>query len=105
MKTKQVTLTQTGFFIEGTATINLWGGGQGEIPMTKIRIDFEDFNKANLLGCVNDGQFGCESIEHAYVDIYNDFDHGAYQTYNRTIEIKGTHYRNKNYFCNGVESC
>lgn len=66
---KDVTLKHIGYRCKGIATINLWGGGQGKVEMQSWDID--EFNDKNVIGGVNDGQFGCESIESAIVCVDN----------------------------------
>ena len=57
------------FEIDGTALLNLWGGGQGEIDMEQYRLPAEHFSKDNVLRCVNDHGFGCESIAAAVIEV------------------------------------
>jgi hypothetical protein len=99
---KQITLQQTGYVIKGLATLNLWGGGQGEIEMNAVTIPCDKLTHKNILRCINDGQFGCESIECAIVQIYDDYNNGAYREYNRSFDIKGMDIRNKKYFHRGI---
>ena len=73
IKNETRTLYLTGFEIRGYATINMWGGGQGNIRMDAKRLKLKEFSKNNILGCINDGQFGCESIECAEIEIYKVF--------------------------------
>ena len=88
MKAKTVTLKQTGYSISGESVLNLWGGGQGTIDISAGIIPLDKLSKENLLKCVNDGRFGCESIDCARViieDLYED----GYTQYNCEIEISG----------------
>lgn len=71
---KQVTLNQVGYVVGGEATLNLWGGGQGTIEMNETTID--ELTIENILKSINDGGFGCESIEEATVIIYALYEHG-----------------------------
>ena len=70
MVAQQITLNHVGYSIEGEAVLNLWGGGQGTIEMKKVRINKDELTVENILSAINDGQFGCESIDFATVDIY-----------------------------------
>ena len=70
MVAQQITLNHVGYSIEGEAILNLWGGGQGTIEMNTIRINKDELTVENILSAINDGQFGCESIDFATVDIY-----------------------------------
>lgn len=87
MKTK--TITQIGIEIQGWAIITMWGGGQGEIGMDKTFIPNNEISKATILGAVNDGQFGCQSIDSAQIEIYYVYDDPlfGYKEYNRTLFI------------------
>lgn len=80
---KTVKLKQIGYRIGGISLINMWGGGQGEIEM-----DSEDIIgtilKDKIIKCVNDGRFGCESIESANVNIFDLFE-GDYTEFNRMV--------------------
>lgn len=95
-------LKQIGYLVGGLANINLWGGGQGEIEMHPKTIFLNELSKDNLLRCVNDGGFGCESIEDVTMDIFDLFENN-YSEFNRTIIISGTSHRNKNLFCKGIK--
>jgi hypothetical protein len=67
---KSVQLKQIGWLIKGTAIINYWGGGQGVVTMQPQKIIGSILTKEYLLGAVNDGGFGCISIESAEIDVY-----------------------------------
>ena len=84
MKTK--TITQIGIEIQGWATITMWGGGQGEIGMDKTFIPNNEISKAAILRAVNDGQFGCQSIDSALIEIYDVYNL-SFKEYNRTLFI------------------
>jgi len=57
------------FMIEGSAKINLWGGGCGTVEMDTARFVTEDgLTLSDIADNLNDGRFGCESI--AYGDVY-----------------------------------
>ena len=83
MKTK--TIKQIGIIVNGTATLNLWGGGTGIIEMESYFLPNDKITKDNILHCVNDNGFGCESISHAEIDISIKYDNGSVE-YDRTIE-------------------
>lgn len=68
---KTITLNFTNYILKGEATINLWGGGQGNYPMYDIELDNIDNITLNTL---NDGGFGCESIAGAYIVIYENYE-------------------------------
>lgn len=101
MKPRKVTLKQIGYTIRGASLINLWGSGQGEMSMDSSFISLDIFSKTALLKCINDGQFGCESLESAEVDIYDTFDNG-YKEFNRTIQVSGSLRYRQDLFCRGV---
>lgn len=82
MKTK--TITQTGYLVKGTATIKRWGGDEGNVKMDENFIPYNKLNKSNLLGCINDGQYGCQSVIYAELDIYIKYDNGSTE-FDRTI--------------------
>lgn len=70
MGNKTITLNFTNYIIKGETTINLWGGGQGNIKMDDVALDSIDNITLDML---NDGGFGCESIAGAYIDIYENY--------------------------------
>jgi|WetSurSiteA1Bulk_404760.scaffolds.fasta_scaffold03388_4 hypothetical protein len=90
---KKKTIHQTGILIQGIALLNLWGGEKGEIIMTEKFLANEDISKDNILRCINDAQFGCESIESAWIDIYIDYEYGFGREYDRTIVANLPRYR------------
>ena len=70
-KKKTVTLELTGYEMGGTSVINLWGGGQGTIQMDIVKFSPDKKpTRAMLAKEINDGRFGCESIETATVILY-----------------------------------
>ena len=71
---KTVSLKQTGILIKGESLLNLWGGGQCSIEMESYFLPIGKATKDNILRCVNDNGFGCESIECANIDIYDVFE-------------------------------
>ena len=68
-----ITLKQVGYKISGTATLNLWGGGQGEIEMKEYQTKTK--KDAEILKGINDNGFGCESIEKVKVFISKLYEH------------------------------
>ena len=100
MKKKTITLEQTGIVIQGIALLNLWGGGQGEIIMDEKRIPLNKVSKENILRCVNDARFGCESIESAVIEIYTEYDGGTAVVFERTITVDNPRYRE--FYCRGI---
>lgn len=88
---KKVVLNQIGICIGGIARLNLWGGDTGTIPMEKMFLPLDKATKTNILRCVNDNGFGCESITYADIDIYDAYESG-FKSYNRTISTDCRHH-------------
>lgn len=71
--------------VNAIAIINMWGGGQGEIEMDYFCLDLEKIkDEQDLINQikenVNDGGFGCESIEclrDVQVDVLSNSDLGT----------------------------
>ena len=82
-KMKTITLKQIGYYFRGVATINLWGGGQGEVTMSPWEFKGE-FDRQKMLAGINDGEFGCEGIKSATVTIFEMYEHG----YKKWIEVE-----------------
>ena len=82
MKTK--TLKQIGISVSGDAVLSLWGGGSGLIAMDTYFLPNEKISKDNILRCVNDGGFGCESIESAEIEIRIRYENG-YEEFDRWL--------------------
>ena len=80
---KTVTLEQTGWKVEGLALINLWGGGQGEIPIKPSTIPLGKLTKESLHRAINDGGFGCESIQSATLYVGEIYQGGYVQNWRR----------------------
>lgn len=60
------TVTVTGYRMTGTAGITYWGGGTGTVDMDQVNFDhLPDRNE--MAPEVNDGGFGCQSIDSAIV--------------------------------------
>jgi hypothetical protein len=85
MRTKRI--RQIGIVVGGEALINCWGGGQGIIEMDKKFIPNGQITHNRILNAINDGQFGCESIECATVDLYIKYDNCSLE-YDRTIQVE-----------------
>lgn len=90
---KQVTLNQIEIKVEGEVTLKLWGGGTGTINMKPFILKGKEVTKDNILGCINDGGFGCESITNAWIDIYDLYENG-YKEFNRSIFTDCKHHTN-----------
>jgi hypothetical protein len=84
-KEKTRTAVVIGYDVVGMARINLWGGGAGDIEMSRTRIEPGHVTKDNVLRCVNDGGFGCESIQSACVYVVERLDDGGF---GKEIEIE-----------------
>jgi hypothetical protein len=97
---KEKKIKQTGITIQGTALLNLWGGGQGEIIMNEKYIPNDKISKDNILRCINDAKFGCESIESADVDIFITYEHGFANEFDRTIHVENKRYQQ--FYCRGI---
>jgi len=85
---KQISLNLTHIKVRGSAVLNLWGGGQGKIKMDSVLIPVKNFNKTAMLKAVNDGGFGCQSIESAEIHLFLVYNgqHG-YEVFDRIIEV------------------
>ena len=97
---REVTLKQTGYMVGGDTVINLWGGGQGKVTIDETFIPLDKLSKENLLRCINDGRFGCESFDNADLYIDDMFENG-YREFNRIILVDGLSFRQQ-YFCSGI---
>jgi hypothetical protein len=89
-KKKQISLDHWGYELRGEALLNLWGGGQGTIEMSPVRIPDHELTHTNIKRSINDNGFGCESVESATIVIYDVYGYGPaphYKEYNRTIEL------------------
>ena len=84
---KTVTLKQVGYEFTGNALLNLWGGGQGTVKMDSWEAKGE-FSRQKMIDGINDGQFGCESIDSAEIWVNKLFENG-YTEYDCIIEIDG----------------
>ena len=98
----KVTLKQTGYTIQGESVVNAWGGGQGIMQMDENFIPLDSLTVNALLGCVNDGRFGVESIESADLDVYMQYENG-YKEFDRTIHLsKSMCIKHQDKFHNGI---
>ena len=79
---KSITLKHVGFRCSGAATINLWGMGQSIVNMDSWDITIDDTQ--SIINGINDGQFGCKSVESATVAIYDLYEQN-FTKYNRSI--------------------
>lgn len=84
---KEINLKLVGYKVDGIALINLWDGTQGRIDMTSHAIMQQKApTKKQVTGKINDGGFGCESIEEADVDVYAVYGNG-YEEYINTFHF------------------
>ena len=81
---RTITLKQIGYTITGEATLNLWGGGEGVIPMKPVIIP--ELETVRVLEAINDNGFGCESFAGARVDIYRTYERGV-KVYLKSVEF------------------
>ena len=90
-KKESITLKHIGYRCKGFATINLHGAGQGNIQMDDW--DTEKGDRDSILKGVNDGQFGCESIEKAIVNVFNLYEHNV-TIFSSTVEFSAEELKN-----------
>ena len=95
---KSVTLKQTGWHVTGEAVISTWGGGQGTIRMDPTFVPLGKMTKENLHRCINDGRFGCQSIDQGVLEVSVEYE-GRYREYDRTIFIDNP---NPRLVCRGI---
>ena len=71
-----IKLVHVGFCTTGTATLDYWGGGQGEVVMDERTVYTEsaEFPKEEAAKHINDAQYGCEAISEARVEVYALYD-------------------------------
>lgn len=68
---KEINLKLVGYKVAGETLINLWDGTQGTVDMTPHVIKQQKTpTKKQITGKINDGGYGCESIEEADVNVY-----------------------------------
>lgn len=105
MAKKEITLEMTGWVIKGTCAVSLWGGGDGSTNMRPSFIPIGKMTKANLIGAVNDGGFGVQSIDEVLMDIYSSYGcNQEVQRYERTIFLgEDDCIRYHQYFNKGVK--
>jgi hypothetical protein len=97
---ESITLKKIGYRIEGYAVISLWGGGVVKVKMDDNFIPLGKMTAENLYRCINDGRYGCESIDEAHVDIFDAYEQDFHK-WNRKVIVKGNDRRAK-YFCRGI---
>jgi len=84
---KEVILKQIGIQLEGTVKIIGWYNNAGYIEMNPVTLDNkEDVTNDEIKDELNDGGFGCQSIEGAIVDVFILFENG-YKELNRSETI------------------
>lgn len=102
LQPKTVTLAQIGYRIRGTAAIKLWGGQMGTIEMDPEFLPLKKLSPDNLKRLINDGQFGCESVINAELEIFDVYGTqdllGSFELWDRCISV--THLRNL--YCKGI---
>jgi hypothetical protein len=87
-KMKQLSLDHRGYELRGEATLNLWGGGQGIIEMSPVFIPGDKLTHTNIKRSINDGGFGCSSVECATIEIYDVYGPPPhYKQYNRSMKL------------------
>lgn len=69
---KQLTLNFSGFHIQGTADVTLWGGGKACIQMSPFKV--KSLETEEILKGINDAGFGVESINGAACDVFENFE-------------------------------
>ena len=73
-----ITIKQIGYIIVGMTALDLWGGGEGVIPMKPVTINQESFPTAEQIReSINDNGFGVQAMEGAVVRVDTIFEHGA----------------------------
>lgn len=78
---KQLTLKLSGYHIEGTADLSMWGGGNASIEMQP----FEVKRIKDIRNDINDAGFGVESINGAICAIYRNYQ--GTHVFARTITV------------------
>ena len=84
MSMKTITLKQVGWYFEGEVVMDMWGGGQRSVCMKPWRTTGE-FSEEEMMCGINDGQFGCESIDSAIVQAYRLYE-GGYKEFEQDYE-------------------
>lgn len=78
---KSKTIKKIGYKIEGTVSVNHWGGGNGEGDMQPFAIFHSEFTEEDLERVIpqglNDNGFGVESFNWAIVDVYELYEYGV----------------------------
>lgn len=78
---RKITLLQNGYYVRGTATINLWGGGTGEMEMQPVHL--ETLSTENVLRAINDNGFGCESYDKVEATILLYYGYGVFDFFKK----------------------
>jgi len=97
---KEFRTTLYGYKVSGDAVLNLWGGGQGEIRMQAQLLPAKHLSKDNVLRCVNDNGFGCESIDSAHVrvtEVWRREDGGGF-IMGKTVSFESLHPDNQHLY-------
>lgn len=67
-----ITLSLTGYHIQGTADITLWGGGKACIEMTPFKVP--TLEGVDLRAHINDNGFGVERINGAVCNVFENYE-------------------------------
>lgn len=86
-KMKNISLSHKGYKFTGTAMVELWGGGIGEVAMDPFFLTSEQLTHTNIKRSINDGRFGCQRIISAAVQIYDVYGSMEYTQFNRKIDL------------------
>ena len=79
-----ITLQKTGYSISGVSALTLWGNDFGTIEMKPFKL--EKLGLHAIKEAINDGGFGCQSIDCAIIDIAENFE--GKLNYVKTLTIK-----------------
>jgi hypothetical protein len=75
---KVMMMEHVGWLLEGTAIILPWGSPSClSIDMDPTYVPLGQLTKDTVHRCINDGQFGCEHIVSAEVEVYEVYECGA----------------------------
>jgi len=88
---EDITLKHVGYRCDGMATIKLWGGGEGRVPMSLW--DTDSCEKEDIVKGVNDDGFGCEAIVSAIVHVSDLYENG-YKRYKEQINFNKEELKN-----------
>lgn len=71
-------IKQVGYQIVGMTALDLWGGGEGVIPMEPVKLTQESFpTTEQIRESINDNGFGVQAMEGAVVRVDTIWEHGA----------------------------